>query len=420
LGEFIAAPPPFALGFDAPSSCELCKPQPLVFLASQKDFSLGSLGALSGILTFSIPLSDSTCLGLYDFTFAVRVVSLLVLISTFVTPFSCTLVSTDFCMNRAMSSPPPHAYWASADDWQPGFVMLGIHVDAIPTPPPPSPAIVGVDGLWGAHEWTVYPQPHHPRFPYLAWIPLRKSSTSVFSHVLHSAVDKTMWQTHSDNPNIRVIKPTLLDALKREWVSTKAALLDPFETVRSHPSFSSVQHPHEAYVRGFGALCRLEKDFEAWRDFVEVFRNLQRCLLELHAFLDWWRDIRAGDISRLSIRAPTRGAIFEDAQLYEQNARWSVGAFLLVRKSIFVLDPAKQVALSPRTCKAPMSLGPLLHSLPIWYYPPLVEDIKNLELAARGYLGRLDTYNPTTATKRKRDKTENRNNDEGKLFLCFP
>lgn len=35
-----------------------------------------------------------------------------------------------------MSTPPAptHAFWASADEWRAGFVMLGANVDTIPTP----------------------------------------------------------------------------------------------------------------------------------------------------------------------------------------------------------------------------------------------------------------------------------------------
>ncbi|KAI9450343.1 hypothetical protein BJY52DRAFT_1191938 [Lactarius psammicola] len=315
-------------------------------------------------------------------------------------------------------SSPPHTCWASADDWRPGYVILGANVDAvdpIPTPPPQSPVIIGVDGFWGAHEWTVYPQPYRPEFPYLAWIPLRQSNTTVPPNVLTCSVGKTMWQAHSHKPNIRVINSALLEGLTREWISIKAAVQDPFRTISSDPFFSSVRHPKEAYIRAFSALSRLENDFEAWRDFVEVFRNLQRYLLELHAFLDWWKDIRAGNDFRSPIRTPTRGAIFEDAQLYENYARWSVRAFLLVHKSTFVLDPAREVKPSPRKlCKAqPMSLQPLLHSLPHWYYPPLVCDIvTELETAARGYAEHLDIFSPTKEFKRKQEKMENRRNDE--------
>ena len=232
-----------------------------------------------------------------------------------------------------------------------------------------------------------------------------------------------MWQARPDQPNVHVICPTLLDSLTKEWESVKARIQDPCKSLSSDPSFSSVQYPKEAYIRALAALIRLEKDFGAWRDFVEVFRNFQRSLLELLAFLDWWEDIRAGDEFRSLFRAPTRGAIFEDAHSYENYARWSVGAFLLVHKSIFVLDPSKEVALSPRTlCKTqPMSFLPPLHTLAHWYYPPLVQDfVTELETAARGYAGRLDLFNPTESYKRKRDKIENRKNDEGKLVLYLP
>jgi hypothetical protein len=316
-------------------------------------------------------------------------------------------------------SVPLHTCWASADDWRPGFVILGANVKAIPTPPPQSPVIIGADGSWGAHEWVVYPQPHRPEFPYLAWIPLPQSNTSIPS-CIHTPVDKSMWQAHPDQPNIHVISPTWLDRLTKAWEFVKA---DPSKTFFSDPSFSSVRHPKEAYVRALAALSRLEKDFEAWRDFVEVFRNFQRSLLELLAFLDWWRDTRADNKFQSPIRAPTRGAIFEDARLYEKYARWSVGAFLLVHKSIFVLDPSKEVVLSPRTlCKVqPMSLQLPLHSLDHWYYPPLVQDfVMELETAARGYARRLDPFEPAKSFKRKVEKMENRKNDEGKPVLYLP
>jgi hypothetical protein len=201
----------------------------------------------------------------------------------------------------------------------------------------------------------------------------------------------------------------LLDALKGEWKSIKAAIEGPFQTVSSDPAFSSVQYPTEAYTRAFSALSWLESDFGAWRDFVEVFRNLQRSLLELRAFLSWWKDTCAGDDIPSPICAPTRGAIFFDKDLFVNHARWSVAAFLLIHKSMFVLDPAKEVALSPRTlCKAqPMSLLSLLHSLPHCYYPPVVRDVvMDLETASRGYAERLDTFSPTKMFKRTLDKIE--------------
>jgi hypothetical protein len=318
--------------------------------------------------------------------------------------------------------PPPYACWASADAWRPKFVMLGANVDAMPTPPPPSAVIICADGLWGAHEWTVYPQPYLPDFPYLAWIPLRTSNPSSPSDVLTRSVDKSMWQAHPNHSNIHVVNPGVLDELTVKWKTLRAAVQDPFHDLFSNPR-PPIQRPMKAYTRAFEALSRLEQHFGAWRDFVDVFRNLQRSLLELHAFLDWWSDIRAGHDFRSPVRAPTRGAIFEDAREYANYARWSIAAFLLVKKSTFVLDPSKEVALSSRNLCAtrPMSLQPLLHSLHHWYYPPTVRDIAiGLETAARGYTERLDSFEPTTMLKRKLEKKENKMNDEGEPILHHP
>jgi hypothetical protein len=264
--------------------------------------------------------------------------------------------------------------------------MLGANVDVILTSPPTSPIIVGIDGLWGAHEWTVYPQLHSSEFPYLAWIPLCLSNAAIPSSALTKSVDKLMWQTHSDHSNLHIIDSTLLDKLTWEWATIKDSLQDPFHIISSDPSFLPVQCPAEAYVRAFVALSWLRKEFGTWQDFVEVFRGLQRSLLELQAFLDWWKDIHTSDNFQSPIRAPTQGVIFEDVQLYKNYAHWSVGAYLLIHQSVFVLDCTKEVRLSPcKLCQAqPISLQPHLHSLDLWYYPLLIQDVMmDLEAAAR-------------------------------------
>ena len=323
-----------------------------------------------------------------------------------------------------MSSSPHLIYtcWASADEWQLGFVMLGANVDSIPAPPPSFQPIIGIDGFWGAHEWTVYPQPYRRKFPYLSWIPLRPRSHSSTPDILTLPVEKAMWRAHHRKSNCHVIEPELFKELSKKWMSIKAALEVSFSALSSHTLFSSIERPMKAYTRSFEALRRLEKDFGAWRDFVEVFRNLQRSLLELSAFIDWWEDVRAGDSFQTRIRVPTRGAIFRDKQLYADHANWSVASYLLIPRSTFALDLAKEVALSPRKlCSAqPMSLQPLVHSLHHWYYPPLVRDVvEDLETAARGYRDdHLDIFKPTTELKRSMDKIENKKNDEG-MMLYF-
>ena len=317
-----------------------------------------------------------------------------------------------------MSSPPHLVYncWASADEWKLGYVMLGANVCSLPAPPPQSEPIIGIDGFWGAHEWTVYPQPYRREFPYLPWIPLRPRSRSTPPDLLTRPVEKTMWRAHGCKSDCHVVDPDLFQELTIKWASIKAALEDPFRAITSNPSFSSVERPMTAYTRAFETLRRLEKDFRAWRDFVEVFRNLQRSLLELSAVLDWWKDVHSGDSFQPPIRAPTRGSIFKDEQLYVDHARWSVASYLLIPQPTFALDHVKEVALSPRDlCLAqPMSLEPLFHSLHHWYYPPLVNDfVTDLETAARGYCDRLDMFRPTKEHKRSFDKMQNKKDDEG-------
>ncbi|KAF8261407.1 hypothetical protein EI94DRAFT_1810323 [Lactarius quietus] len=184
-------------------------------------------------------------------------------------------------------SSPPYTCWASADSWRHDFVHLGTNVDAILTPPPRTAVIIGADGLWGAHEWTIYPQPHHPQFPYLAWISLCLSHPSAPRDILTCSIDKSMWQAHPNHSNIHVINLDVLDEVTVKWTSLKAAVQGSFHAFISDP-MPPTQHPKEAYMRVFRALSRLEQDFSAWRDFLKVFQNLQQSLLELQAFLDWW------------------------------------------------------------------------------------------------------------------------------------
>ena len=64
---------------------------------------------------------------------------------------------------------------------------------------------------------------------------------------------------------------------------------------------------------------------------------------------------------------------------------------------------------------------PVLHSLHHWYYPPLVHDVTTeLETTARGYMKRLDTFNPTKGFRHKLRKRENKMSDAGEPILHLP
>jgi hypothetical protein len=318
-------------------------------------------------------------------------------------------------------SAPPHTCWALADAWRSGYVILCANAEAIPAPPSQSPPIIDSEGLWGAHEWTIHPQLYQQQFPYLSWISLHPSNTVPSDFDVYTpTVKKTMWHPHPTKLNLHVINPTVLCALTTEWESIKSTTEDLFQ---KH-IMSSVQPPKEAFFRALSALDRLREDFEAWRDFVQVFRSLQRSLLELKAFIDWYKDINAGAGFCSPVRTPTRGAIFEDVQAYINHQHWSIAAFLLIPKSAFDLDSSREASLlSHKLCQTnTTSHHSIPHTLSHWYYPPHVSNyVSDFETAARGYADRLDVFNPNQSLKRKLEKMENKKKDEGKqphlLFL---
>jgi hypothetical protein len=105
--------------------------------------------------------------------------------------------------------------------------------------------------------------------------------------------------------------------------------------------------------------------------------------------------------------------------VYADHVHYSVGAFLLIHKSAFTLNPAKKVGLSPcNLCKEqPMSPNPIVHTLQLWYYPLQVQDIvMDLETAAWGYSECLDTFNLANGLKHKLDKVENKTTNKSKLI----
>ena len=147
--------------------------------------------------------------------------------------------------------------------------MLRANIDGILTPPPCSTVLVGIDGLWGPHEWTIYPQLHSPAFPYLTWILLCLSNSSAPHDVLTCSIDKSMWQAHPSQSNIHVINLTVLDKLTVRWDALKEAMQTPFHDIVNNPC-APIQCPMNAYTRVFEAFSQLNVDFGAWQDFVEV------------------------------------------------------------------------------------------------------------------------------------------------------
>ena len=277
-----------------------------------------------------------------------------------------------------------------------------------------------MDGWWGEHEWTLYPQQYRREFPYLPWLRLpSKDATDILTKPLH----KRMWQVHPTKTNIHSVDPGEFRKFKGKLEDVQTTVLGPLRVIDNDTHFRHVRPPTLAYRQAVEALDRLEMEFGAWRDFVEVVRGLQRNLRELLAFADWWQDVQQGSSFQPPFPVPTRGAIFDDEDLYTKHSRRSIASYLIVPSDLFIPDPDKQVTLSPRNLSRmdPISAQPLLHSLYLWYYPPHVRDVyTDFETAARGYGDRLDSFKPTNGLKRKLDKSKNRRADEGMSNFVDP
>src|SRR6266849_7743818 len=101
---------------------------------------------------------------------------------------------------------PPYTCWVPAGDWRRRHIILAANVETIPSPPIQVQATVMVDGLWGEHEWMLYPQPYRHEFPYLAWLRLPSQNDP---NILTRPVHKNMWQAHPTKTNLHIVDPEL-------------------------------------------------------------------------------------------------------------------------------------------------------------------------------------------------------------------
>jgi len=93
-----------------------------------------------------------------------------------------------------------------------------------------------VNGLWGEHEWMLYPQLYHYEFPYLTWLQL--PSTNATSDILTSAVHKSMWQAHPNKSNIHSVNLGVFSKFTDKLKEVKAAMMNPFHKVSNNTCFS--------------------------------------------------------------------------------------------------------------------------------------------------------------------------------------
>ncbi|KAI0069215.1 hypothetical protein BV25DRAFT_1910910 [Artomyces pyxidatus] len=328
------------------------------------------------------------------------------------------------------SMPPhfPHRYEAWTWSPDPDYIIVAANTKDIPAPVDDSqhPTLF-IDGLWGQHEWTRFPQAYDSRFPYLAYIPIppqhRPTSLSTIAAmsftILHANVSKEMWTTLGAPPGRHVPDVGVLSSLQRRLDYAVTVSRNLFPQLSATPAFAHVVVPTIALDRARAAFITLETGVASWKDFVERFRALQRALLEMTAFADWWTDAEGTTINPEyvpPIRGPTRGVYVQTLDLYAESARGNLATYIVVQKDAYDVPSNRWVPATLRSVRvqtlvpfsAPTHTSHGKHDKPLWYYPPDPVRREDFEAAARGYAPRQDTLNPSPAYQDRLGKLVNR------------
>ncbi|KAI0310252.1 hypothetical protein OF83DRAFT_1178761, partial [Amylostereum chailletii] len=106
--------------------------------------------------------------------------------------------------------------------------------------------------------------------------------------LLLGSVDRSMWELRPDSGDERVLKPGLRLAFRTAIDQAKARAAVLFPQVRQDPASVKVLLPHLSLERATDAYGKLITGVDCWADFVLAMRGLQRSLLEVSAFFEWW------------------------------------------------------------------------------------------------------------------------------------
>ncbi|KAA1479910.1 hypothetical protein DENSPDRAFT_855593 [Dentipellis sp. KUC8613] len=296
-----------------------------------------------------------------------------------------------------MDFPYDMTAWAVEPELQ--NVIVSAYSALIPAPPDPHIVPhIAEDGWWGVHEWTRFPQPFDVRFPYLAWISMARQSEYSFLHTNLTRDDVSTTGTLTDNKMLE---------LRAEWDWSIQICERIFPEVRRCSQFGHVVLPNNAHSRLMGCYYQLESGLECWRDILETFRQAQRCLLELHAFVRWWTDTnRAADDRRsrsCNDAAYTRGCVTTSTEVYHTLSSYHVSVFLVVNpsKSSYMFASNRRVEIVSRARLSNTIPYPFdVHTKDLSFYPPYVNKAEEFEAAARGYAARSDILHPSAEYSR--------------------
>ena len=302
------------------------------------------------------------------------------------------------------------------------------------------------DGWWGPHEYVIVPQKFDRNSPYMAWIPSQNSYNDCrFSQ--HTGLDPTLALiSFTDYPLISAAEPTTslpqlqliagaglppkpqyvdsqkvdhslvntsddMRAVIKERVSALTAeVRQVIEDIKDNDSYRSIRMPtqalfhlQQAYYWNIlpGTVTRIGHTL--------VLAGLKRAVFKLHGFLLWIRDHNHPIETQLSQpfrRKPytTRGVFVDNAKDYHAVGQYGVAVYMEVDTDhISLPSAAREISAST----IPIHRQPLLpigysggHHVYIIFYPPTVAQASLFELAARGYVSRLDQYEPNREVER--------------------
>ncbi|KAJ7502478.1 hypothetical protein B0H11DRAFT_2223392 [Mycena galericulata] len=261
-------------------------------------------------------------------------------------------------------------------------------------PPRVSPG-VRRDGSWGPHEYTELPQLFCSDSPYMGWIPVdavdRPISGNV-SPVFDFDISLLSFKPNRAWPSRGTVDSLVLDAFQEQLNSIYLQVTEAITRVKSRPALSGIRLPLRAVERAYASLLALHVNFLTRRDLLEYVACLKRSIAELRGFILWADEIDcwlADSVVSTRRSYAARGSVCEDLATYDALCRMGIPVWCFV-SGLSVASHTTEQALSKASyCCPPMS-GTLLHNKALFFYPPVVDDTRTFELAARGYAPRVD------------------------------
>ncbi|KAJ7471246.1 hypothetical protein B0H11DRAFT_1919807 [Mycena galericulata] len=263
------------------------------------------------------------------------------------------------------------------------------------SPPRVTPGVRS-DGSWGPHEYTILPQLFCADSPYMAWIPASREGSAVTDDLSSSVCNFQMSTVHfrPDRawPSRGTMEPTVLEAFQEEVNSVYCGVTKAMEFIKSNDVSPEIRLPLCAVERAYASILALRVNFLTRRDLLEYVACLKRSVAELRGFISWVHDLDywlGNSVTPIKVTREVRGAVCEDLETYRLLHRLGIPAWCFVA-GMPSGSCAMELPLARDSFRYETLSGFHLHNKAIFFYPPVVNDTRMFELAARGYAPRED------------------------------